>query len=205
MMDVDTIKGDRKHQIIAEATRLFSLEGYDRVSTRQLADACQISEAGLYKHFNSKAEIYDAVLDSLPARLQCDALFEQLSDVDDLEQILMMTAEFLIRFLTDNVDLYRLLLFSALSGHEKAKNISSEIRGRFINFITEHLKRLRQQAQVVDTDPKITARCFIGMIMDCAMGINLLESGVGERIEPSHAIANNIPIYVRGLINKNEK
>lgn len=205
MMDVDTIKGDRKHQIIVEATRLFSLEGYDRVSTRQLADACEISEAALYKHFKSKAEIYDAVLDSLPARLQCDALFEQLSDVDDLERILMNTAEFLIRFLTDNVDLYRLLLFSALSGHEKAKKISSEIRGRFINFITEHLMRLKQQAKIVDINPKITARCFIGMIMDCAMGINLLESSGGERVEPARAIANNIPIYVRGLINRKEK
>jgi AcrR family transcriptional regulator len=204
-MDVDTLSTDRKHQIIVEATRLFSLNGYDRVSTRELAQACDISEAALYKHFKSKADIYDEVLDSLPKRLEAEKLFERLSGSERLEVILTDIAEFLINFLTENVDLYRLLLFSALSGHEKAKKISSEIRGKFISFLSKHLKRLGQQGVIVQTDPSITSRCFIGMIMDCAMGINLLEMTDGKAVNPQQAIKNNIPIYVRGLVMDRDK
>ena len=70
---------DRKTQILTEATRLFSEYGYDKVTIKTLAEACGITEPALYRHYKSKDDIYDTVLDSLEERLrETDEFFDNL-------------------------------------------------------------------------------------------------------------------------------
>ena len=196
---------NRKDQIIRKATALFSKSGYEKVSMKKLAAACNFSEAAIYRHFESKQSIYIAVLDSAQHRISTEALFAKLEQESDLENILHETAIFLIEFLTKNDDLYRLLLYSALRGDLKAKEMYINIRGRFIEFIKSQIERFQQQDLLYENEPFITARCFIGTVMDCALGLNLWR-GIDKRmVKPEEAVANNIPIYGRGLVKKKGK
>jgi len=45
-----------------EATRLFIEQGYHRLSMRALADAAEISKAGIYHHFKDKESLFLSVL-----------------------------------------------------------------------------------------------------------------------------------------------
>ena len=63
-------KIDRKLQILQFATEAFSRDGYDKVTVKQLADRCGITEPAIYRHFASKDAIYIGVLESLRDRLQ---------------------------------------------------------------------------------------------------------------------------------------
>ncbi len=49
-------------RILAEATRLFVLRGYDGISMREIAEACQITKAGLYYYYRDKAQLLLAIL-----------------------------------------------------------------------------------------------------------------------------------------------
>ena len=198
---------DRKNQIITEATALFSKYGYDKVSVKQIASACGVTDAALYKHFKSKADVYDTVLETLLNRMQYQELFKRLNKVNDLEKVLHEMARFLLEFLNKNDDLYRLMLFSALRGHSKARKIYAQIRGNLIEFISGRIQAFKDKGITYNINPFITARCFIGMVMDCALGLNLWQSLGGKVISAEDAIKNNIPIYARGLIKKdgNEK
>jgi AcrR family transcriptional regulator len=51
-----------RQRILAEAERLFTEQGYEGVSIRAIAQACEVSNAALYYHFNSKAELFAEVL-----------------------------------------------------------------------------------------------------------------------------------------------
>jgi len=46
-----------KDKILAEAAKLFSIRGYDGVSTREIAKAVGINSASIYYYFSSKEEI----------------------------------------------------------------------------------------------------------------------------------------------------
>ncbi len=52
---------ERVQHIMSEASRIFASKGYDGTSMRDIADACGISKALLYHHFESKDEIYAKV------------------------------------------------------------------------------------------------------------------------------------------------
>jgi AcrR family transcriptional regulator len=56
-------KGERTRQaIIDAASSLFIEQGYHATSMRQIAERADIALGGIYNHFTSKEEIFDAVL-----------------------------------------------------------------------------------------------------------------------------------------------
>ena len=58
-------KEDTKQRILDEALRLFSQSGYDAVSVERIATAVGIKAPSLYKHFKSKQEILDSIIDKM--------------------------------------------------------------------------------------------------------------------------------------------
>lgn len=190
---------NRSAQIVEEATHLFSRDGFKKVTIKQLAKACDITEPALYRHFESKDKIYEAVLDSLEARLVNEDIFKIFERVDELDKLLQGLAEHILAFYTDNKDIYRLLLFSALEGHERAKHVYALIRGKHVEFLIKRLDSLYELGLIRKKNNEITARCFIGMVFDCALGFSLWKGMQGRLYQPAEVIANNIPIYINGL------
>jgi AcrR family transcriptional regulator len=58
------ISGDERRESILQLTsRAFAERGYDGVRTAELAESAGVSEALIYQHFRTKAELYSAALD----------------------------------------------------------------------------------------------------------------------------------------------
>lgn len=61
-------RDDTEWAILAAARELFMAHGYRAVSTRQIADACGLTQPALYHHFAGKEALYVATLRSELAR-----------------------------------------------------------------------------------------------------------------------------------------
>jgi AcrR family transcriptional regulator len=191
---------DRRGIILDAATHLFSREGYERVTTKQLAQSSGVTEPALYRHFKSKEDIYDAVLEGIGKRLEQKEIFDSLRSAEDVEDLLMRLSRHIISFVTENDDIYRLLLYAALAGHSRAKRSYEMIRGNYVKFLTQQLDRFFETGKIVKKNNEITSRCFVGMVFDCALGATLWRNYIGKIYDPADVIANNVPIYARGLM-----
>ena len=54
--------GETRRLILQAAQNLFAAHGYRAVTTRQIAEACGITQPALYKHFADKQEVYTSML-----------------------------------------------------------------------------------------------------------------------------------------------
>jgi AcrR family transcriptional regulator len=63
-------RADRREQILAAATDAFAAAGFASTSLDEVADAAGITRVILYRHFDSKADLYQAVLDRMCSRLE---------------------------------------------------------------------------------------------------------------------------------------
>ncbi len=52
-----------KERILWESMKLFSINGFDAVSIRAIANAVGVGNSALYKHFPSKQAIFDAIVE----------------------------------------------------------------------------------------------------------------------------------------------
>lgn len=55
-------KRNTRQKILDQALNLFSVQGYEGVTVKQIAHAVGIKDSSLYKHFKSKQEIFDTLL-----------------------------------------------------------------------------------------------------------------------------------------------
>jgi AcrR family transcriptional regulator len=54
--------GETRRLLLQAAQHLFSAYGYRAVSTKQIAEACGITQPALYKHFTDKQDLYVAMV-----------------------------------------------------------------------------------------------------------------------------------------------
>ncbi len=190
---------ERRAQIVDQATHLFSRHGFGGVTMAMLAKECGVTEPALYRHFASKDALYEAVLSSLKGRLNIDEALARFDQLNVIEELLFGLATFIVNTYGTNTELSRLLLLSALEGHPLAKRAFDDLRTPYVKFLARKLAALKRQRRIRDIHPEITARCFVGMVMDCSLSLHLWGKLQGKKYDPKDVIRNNVPIYVRGL------
>ena len=61
--------GERKVQILQTLAAMLESPGSERITTAALAARLEVSEAALYRHFASKAQMYEGLIDFIDASL----------------------------------------------------------------------------------------------------------------------------------------
>ncbi len=134
-------RGEGTGAILEAAGALFSEQGFDAVSLRQVAERAGVSKANIIHHFGSKEGLYHAVLRGAVAR--CDALLESLAEREEepLQRLRSYTRENL-RQMFAHPEAYRLLLREILEhgrerGSELAARVVGESFGRLVALVRE--------------------------------------------------------------------
>jgi AcrR family transcriptional regulator len=81
----------RREQIIAAATRAFAAAGFAGTNLDDIATQAGISRAILYRHFDSKTDLYQAVLDTACTRLAAATGRDDFTD-DSIDGLLRAAA-----------------------------------------------------------------------------------------------------------------
>ncbi len=86
---------DTKERILAAALEMFSQKGYAGTNIRELTASLGLVKSGVYKHFESKEAIWNAVLDQMIAYYgEHFGSVENLPPVpDSLEELVQMTMQ----------------------------------------------------------------------------------------------------------------
>jgi len=71
-----------KQRIMTEALSLFAVKGFEAVSVADVASAVGIKAPSLYKHYDSKQAIFDAILTEMETRYEQQAASMQLNGKD---------------------------------------------------------------------------------------------------------------------------
>jgi AcrR family transcriptional regulator len=97
----------RRDEILAAATELFLSQGYENVTTRQLAERAGLSQTGLYVYFKNKEDILEALRHATFAQLgQC--LAAAVEEGARGAALLRVVLTRYIEFALENRDAYQL-------------------------------------------------------------------------------------------------
>jgi AcrR family transcriptional regulator len=107
---------ERRESILSAAQGLFASKGLHGVSVDEIARAVNVSPAILYRHFNSKQALYDAVLEKFSCQRQSyvDTIVNHGTRFEDA--LAGMTQVF-IKNVAENPDILKIELHSLLEGN----------------------------------------------------------------------------------------
>ena len=195
-----THTGSRKELILEQATRLFSIQGFDGTSMRDIARASGITQAAIYRHFDSKFRLYEDVIRAKAKGHSLSDLHEQCSERDDIETILSRIAHHILDLAAAEPQLMRLMFQNSLEQSQLSSLLFIEVRLPYISFLAGELERRIAAGELRKVDPFISSRCFVGMVMDCALNIGVWTKMLDSPFEAAEVICNNVPIFARGLM-----
>ena len=106
-------RGDRKLQILQTLARMLEQPAAEKITTASLAANLEVSEAALYRHFASKAQMFEGLIEFIEATLFSlinKLTGEEKSAVRQIEGIMSL----LLGFASKNPGMTRVLIGDAL-------------------------------------------------------------------------------------------
>ncbi len=191
---------NRREQILTEASVLFAAGGFNGTSIRHIAKACGITEAAIYRHFEGKVNLYEEVIRAKATEHDIQGYLDQLSGELGIEQVLKGVAEYVLDLSRRDPELMKLMVSNCRENDPATSVLFKEIRLPLIDHLTAEITARIQSGELRQVDPVITARCFVGMVVDCALSIGVWEIINRQAIQSSEVIQNNVPIFAYGLL-----
>ncbi|MEX2264397.1 MAG: TetR/AcrR family transcriptional regulator [Bryobacteraceae bacterium] len=191
----------RRAQILGVARKVFAASGFRGTTTKQIAVAAGVTEALLFQHFATKQDLYNSILEAKAGENPIEPVLAALRSHAERRDDRAFLEEYarcsLARYRTDS-EFLRLMLYSALEGHELAlafrrdqvKPIQTELR-RYIAARQREgaFRKLRVTAAV---------RAFAGAIGNYALVKGIFgpaEAGLSEK----QAIREFTDLFLHGV------
>lgn len=192
---------NRRSQIIENASHLFAEKGYEGTTMRMIAQTCEITEAAIYRHFRNKEDLYGEVIRTKVQNHDLDRLRARGIGAGTIEDVLAEIAEHILRLVDYDPELIRLMFNNSMETGDLAAILFKEVRLPYIEYLVEELEHRMAKGEVREIEPFITSRCFVGMVMDCALNVSVWSKINHQEFVAQEVVCNNIPIFARGLAN----
>jgi AcrR family transcriptional regulator len=168
----------RRRQIAEAALSLVADQGLRRLSIAAVARRVGLVPSGIYRHFKSKDEIIDAVLDRIEERLLANvaaARQENAEPMACLKGILMRH----IRFIREGRAMPRIIFSDDVhAGHPARRVRVLEIFGRYMGQVGEVVKQGQSQGAIrPDLDVQTVTMMLFGIVVPAGILWHLTEGG----------------------------
>jgi len=191
---------ERSQAIVAAALGLFARRGFTGTTTREVARAAGVSEALLFKHFPRKDSLYRAILESkIRDAERALPLDDSLLSLEDEAFLLRIATDVMRRVDADDA-FCRLMLRSAMEGHDLAGDFRKARSGKLLKMIEKKIRaRYARRAGRLRPDPALAARTFNGMILAAMLQRCIFREPVVRGTSIDRLARTLVSIFLHGI------
>ena len=164
---MDNNKVSRKDQILQALARMLETAPGERITTAALAEEVGVSEAALYRHFPSKARMFEGLIKFIE-----ETLFLRISRILDDESSAETRCHniltLLLNFSDKNPGMTRLLTGDALAG--ETERLRARI-AQLLNRVESQLKQVLREAQIRENlKPGVSSTALANLLLATCEG-----------------------------------
>ena len=140
-------KGERRLEILKILAQMLESPKWERITTAALAARLDVSEAALYRHFASKAQMYEGLIEFIESTVFSLANRISEDETSGAQQVARLV-EMLLAFAEKNPGMVRVMTGDALVGeHERLQTRMNQFFDRFEATLKQALRLAASQGQ----------------------------------------------------------
>jgi AcrR family transcriptional regulator len=191
--------GGRQEQILKGAMRIFAQKGFRGTTTREIAQRLKISEALMFKYFPSKEALYRAIIKKrMDGSEEMYFPKEAIQSKDD-RHVFRAIASYLIKKNTEDPTFLRLILFSALEGHDLSKIYFEHYGLEKTRLLSRFIRQRIKEKAFKKVPPLLVARAFIGMVIHYVLSQEIYGMKNLFRFSQKKAVDTFVDAFLNGL------
>jgi TetR/AcrR family transcriptional regulator len=134
------VKGERRLEILKALAQMLEQPKWGKITTAALAEKLDVSEAALYRHFASKAQMYEGLIEFIESSVFTLANKIAADETDGRKQAVKLV-EMLLAFAEKNPGMVRVMTGDALVGeHERLQVRMNQFYDRFEATLKQSLR-----------------------------------------------------------------
>lgn len=183
---------ERRQQILDVALDLFARDGFRGTTTKAIAAAAGVNEAIIFRHFETKEELYTAILEyraTKSGRVEWEAALRECANRADDEGLLRLLISKIFEAYRADPGFYRLMLYASLEGHELAKISDQKIGMPVYHFLCEYVAKRQRQGAFRPGEPGLMVFAAAGVAVQYATTTFLLQRPLLESSDEQVASA----------------
>lgn len=182
---------DTKERILQEALTMFADRGYEGTNMRELAQKLGFGKSALYKHYASKEEIWNSLLDEIEERYSqtFGSGKNPPPTPSSCEEFLRMAKDMLDFTLHDRqVMMARRILLAEQFHDERARDLAAEhFLFRFDRVFAPMFAKMMAASLIKEDDPEMLALEFSAPISALIMQCDRFPESEEEIVARMHA------------------
>jgi AcrR family transcriptional regulator len=190
---------ERRRVIIQAAVALFSQKGFRGTTTKEIAEAAGCSEATIFKHFSTKDELYSAILEAKSRIEETLAKAGQAAAEKEDAGVFRAVGLEILTQTEQDPSLLRLLLFSALEGHELSHLFFESKVWRLHEFLSRYIEGRSADGAFQPVDPLLAARGFLGMVAHYLLIHEIFGMKRRAGLLPEHVVDTFVTLFLQGI------
>lgn len=198
MSDETLTKGERtRTQIEDSAIELFMEQGYHATSMRQIAERAELALGGIYNHFASKEEIFEAIIiDKHPYKRILPAILE--AEGETTEEFLRNAVRITISELGNEPFFIKLMMIEIIEFDGKHGATLMRKIGPKVLPVFERLVKSRKNLRL--TNPAMLMRSFMGMIISYHITEIIVSKSLISKLMPKNPLDIYVDIFLHGIL-----
>ena len=157
--------GERRLQILQTLANMLEQPGSERVTTAALAARIGVSEAALYRHFASKAQMFEGLIDFVEQ--SCMGLIRQVTDREaEGPQQALRILSLLLQFAEKNPGMCRVMTGDALIlEHERLQQRVNLLMDKIEAQLRQSLRGAFEGSSTPTVDVQVTASVMLAFLL----------------------------------------
>lgn len=162
------VKGERRLEILKALAQMLEQPKWGKITTAALAEKLDVSEAALYRHFASKAQMYEGLIEFVESSVFTLANKITADEPDGRKQAAKLV-EMLLAFAEKNPGMVRVMTGDALVGeHERLQARMNQFFERFEATLKQALRAPSEGgAKPADADVAAQAGLLVRYLLGC--------------------------------------
>lgn len=184
--------GERRIQILQALASMLEQPVTERITTAALAAQLGVSEAALYRHFASKAQMFEGLIDFIEESIF--SLINQLAEREpDAMSRVLKTTRILLQFAEKNPGMTRVMVGDALVfEHERLQ----ERMNLFFDKLEAQWRQLLRQAGASSQTPTVDAQIRASLLHAFVLGRLQRYARSGFKRLPSESLDASLSILL---------
>ena len=191
---------DARSRILAAARDVFYENGYDRATTRLIAQRAEVNEVTIFRHFMNKENLFMSVVNEYSMVFSIADMTKIPPDSDLRLGLMTMGRDLYTALVKRHKEVITLLCES--NHNDIVKNvmvkIPQNIQKKFAKFFEKHINN----GNINHNDPRLLATAFMGMFFSLVIFNNFLGGVISENIDNNNIVEQYVTIFLDGINNQ---
>ena len=181
-------------RILAATRALYARKGSRGTTTREVADRAEVNEATVFRHFGTKQQLLDAMLDHYNAESNLPEALDHVRRCATIEEQLRLLGQYAVEIIKRKEDLMKVAMAEEITNPEGttcAWRVPTAARLRLTSYFAEKVA-----AGELRGEPKMLGLTFMSLFFSYVMA-NILWVDLGE-MPQEQVIAVMVDIFLSG-------